>query len=108
MPIILVSISVERQISLAAAEISSCLIGDSSVLVLISEPSDTRVQGHEEHPEQAGRVHGVFVPRLHLRPQSLSAHQPAFGKGCHQEEAQAAAPFQVQQQQKVPEPLGYL
>ncbi|GBM38464.1 hypothetical protein AVEN_120823-1 [Araneus ventricosus] len=65
----------------------------------ISEPSDARVKGHEEHPEQAGRVHGVFLPRLHLRPQPVSAHQPALGKGRHQEEAPAAAPLQVQQQQ---------
>ncbi|EDW50600.1 GM14715 [Drosophila sechellia] len=46
--------------------------------------ADTRVAPHEEHAEQAGRVHGLLLPRLHLRPLALAAQQPARRTRGHQ------------------------
>lgn len=46
--------------------------------------ADTRFAAHEEHAEQAGRVHGLLLPRLHLRPLALAAQQPARRTRGHQ------------------------
>lgn len=63
----------------------------------LTELADARVEGHKKHPEQAGRVHGVLIPRLHLRPIALIAHKPACGQGRNEAKA-SFGPFQVQQQ----------
>lgn len=65
--------------------------------ISFTEFIDACVQRHEKHPEQAGRIHGVLIPRLHLRPITLTAHQPARGEGRNEAEA-PTGPFQVQQQ----------
>ena len=36
---------------------------------------DTGDPGDEEHPQPVGCVYGVFIPRLHLRPEPLPVEQ---------------------------------
>ena len=50
-----------------------------------------RFTSNEADPEQAGRVHGVVVPRVHLRPESVAAQQPAGGSGRDEAPTTAAA-----------------
>lgn len=45
--------------------------------VWLPVPSHTRVESNEEHPEQAGGIHRVVLPRVHLRPQPVAPQQSA-------------------------------
>lgn len=64
--------------------------------------ADPRVSRHQGHPQQAGRLHSVLVPRLHLRAQPLAAQQPACRKGRHQAEAPDAIAVQQWLEQTLP------
>lgn len=49
--------------------------------LFVTVASDARVARYQGHAEQAGRVHGLVFPRIHLRALAVAPKQPASGQG---------------------------
>lgn len=55
---------------------------------------DTRLTPHQEHPQQAGRLHRVVVPCLHLCTLTIAVEQLARWPWCHQASSTVAIAIQ--------------